>query len=138
MKSLLNPYLSFRDNAREAMAFYQSIFGGRVQSMTFKDFHVSEDPGEDEKIMHSMLENESGLTFMAADTPNRMKFDPGARISMALSGDDETELTAYFNGLASGGTINDPLTKSPWGDTFGSVTDKFGINWMVNIAGKKE
>ena len=136
MKSQLNPYLNFRDNARQAMEFYKSVFGGKLTVNTFEEFHASEDPSEANKIMHSMLEAENGITFMAADTPNSMEFNPGDNISMSLSGGDEAELSGYFEKLAAGGAVAMPLEKAPWGDTFGMCTDKFGINWMVNINGQ--
>lgn len=138
MQSKLNPYLNFRDNAREAMEFYQTVFGGKLQLSTFQEYHASQDPGEDNKIMHSMLEAENGITFMASDTPNSMEYHPGTNISMSLSGDNEAELTAYFEKLSAGGMITMPLGKAPWGDSFGMCIDKFGIQWLVNIAGQKE
>jgi PhnB protein len=137
MPSQLNPYLSFKDNARQAMEFYQTVFGGKLSINTFKEFHASQDPAEDDKIMHAMLEAENGITFMAADTPNGMEYRPGTNYSMSLSGADQAELTTYFQKLSAGGTISMPLEKAPWGDTFGMLTDKFGVNWMVNIAGPK-
>lgn len=138
MQSRLNPYLSFNGNAREAMDFYSSVFGGKLVQNTFKEYHVSADPAEDDKIMHSMLEADNGITFMAADTPSSMEYSSGSSMSMSLSGDNEEELRGYWDKLSEGGKVNMPLEKSPWGDTFGMVTDKFGIDWMVNISGKKE
>jgi PhnB protein len=136
MQSLLNPYISFKDNAREAMEFYKTVFGGKLTVSTFKDYHASQDPSEDDKVMHSMLEAENGITFMASDTPNRMEYRPGNNISISLSGDNLAELKGYFEKLAAGGTITMPLEQAPWGDTFGMCTDKFGIAWLVNVAGK--
>lgn len=133
----LNPYISFKDNAREAMEFYKTVFGGKLTMNTFKEFHASEDPAEENKIMHSMLEGASGVVFMAADTPNAMEHQPGKNISMSLSGDDEQELRGYWDKLSSSGTVRMPLEKAPWGDTFGMLTDRFGIEWMVNIASQK-
>jgi len=135
MQTKLNPYLSFKDNARQAMEFYRSVFGGKLTINTFQEFHASQDPSEDDKIMHAVLEAENGITFMAADTPNAMEYHPGANISMSLSGDNEQELRPYFEKLSAGGTIVMPLEKAPWGDTFGMCTDRFGVNWMVNISG---
>jgi PhnB protein len=135
MQSSLNPYLGFRDNARQAMEFYQTVFGGKLDFKTFKEFHASEDPAEDDKIMHSVLTVDNGITFMASDTPNVMEYRPGSAISMSLSGDNEAELTGYYEKLAAGGTVIQPLNKAPWGDTFGMCTDNFGVIWMVNIAG---
>lgn len=137
MQSRLNPYISFKDNARQAMEFYKSVFGGKLTISTFKDFGMAQDPAEADKVMHSMLEADNGLTFMGADTPKHMTYSEGARLSMALSGDNDAELSGYFTKLAAGGTIGQPLTKAPWGDSFGMLTDKFGVVWMVNIAGKK-
>ena len=137
MQSKLNPYLSFKDNARQAMEFYHSVFGGKLDMNTFKEFYASQDPSEDDKIMHALLEGEKGITFMAADTPNRMEYRAGTNISMSLSGDDEAELKSYFDKLSAGGMVTQPLEKAPWGDTFGMCNDKFGVNWMVNIIGQK-
>ncbi|HYU77266.1 MAG TPA: VOC family protein [Ktedonobacteraceae bacterium] len=137
MQTKLNPYLSFRDNAREAMYFYKTVFGGKLTMSTFKEYHASQDPSEDEKIMHSMLEADNGITFMASDTPDRMEYSAGTNYSMSLSGDNEAELKGYFEKLSAGGNVTMPLEKAPWGDTFGAFTDKFGVSWLVNIAGQK-
>ena len=137
MQSRLNPYIGFKDNAREAMEFYRSVFGGKLEMNTFKENNASQDPSEDEKIMHSQLEADNGIAFMAADTPNAMEYNAGTNISMSLSGDNEAELSTYFEKLSAGGTVVEPLEKAPWGDTFGMVTDRFGIHWMVNVAGQQ-
>lgn len=136
MNSRLNPYLSFRGNAREAMEFYQSVFGGTLAVNTFKEFGASSDPSEDDKIMHSQLEADNGITLMGADTPEGMELRPGSTISISLSGDDHDELSGYFDKLAEGGTVNEPLVQAPWGDAFGMLTDRYGIDWMVNISGQ--
>lgn len=137
MPSRLNPYISFKNNTREAMEFYKSVFGGKLAMSTFKEFHASEDPAEGNKIMHSVLEADNGITFMASDTPASMEYHGGANISLSLSGDDQTELRDYWDKLSEGGQIKMPLEKAPWGDTFGMLTDRFGINWLVNISPKK-
>jgi PhnB protein len=138
MRSTLNPYLSFRDNARQAMEFYQTVFGGKLTMSTFQEYHASRHPGEDHKIMHSQLEADNGIVFMASDTPDHMEYRTGTNMSMSLSGDNAEELTAYYENLSAGGTIGMPLEKAPWGDTFGMCTDKFGVSWLVNIASPKE
>ena len=130
----LNPYLAFRDNARQAMEFYQSVFGGELRMNTFAEFHASEDPAEQDKIMHSMLEA-GDLILMGADTPNGMEYTPAAGISVSLSGDDEAVLRGYWDKLSDGGMVTVPLERAPWGDTFGMCIDRFGISWMVNILG---
>jgi PhnB protein len=136
MATQLNPYLSFRDNAKDAMEFYQTVFGGTLQLNTFKEFDASEDPSEDNKIMHAALETEDGITIMASDTPASMDHQTTSNISLSLSGDDEEKLREYYDKLSANGTVTLPLEKAPWGDYFGMCNDKFGVRWMVNIAGK--
>ena len=136
MQSKLNPYISFKDNTRQAMEFYKTVFGGKLTMNTFKEFHASQNPSEDDKIMHAVLEADNGITFMASDTPERMEYRPGTNYSMSLSGDNEAELKTYFEKLSVGGTITMPIEKAIWGDTFGMCTDKFGVSWLVNIAGQ--
>lgn len=133
MQSKLDPYISFKDNARAAMEFYKTVFGGNLTMNTFQEFHA----GDSDLIMHAMLEAENGIRFMAADTPSEMEYSQGANISMSLSGEDEAELRGFWRKLSDGATITMPLEKAPWGDTFGMLTDKFGINWMVNITGSQ-
>jgi PhnB protein len=137
MKSQLNPYLGFKDNARQAMEFYRTVFGGKLSISTFKELHASQDPSEDNLIMHSVLEADNGIAFMASDTPSRMEYRAGTNMSMSLSGDNEAELKAYFEKLSAGGTVTMPLEKAIWGDSFGMCTDKFGVPWLVNITAPK-
>jgi PhnB protein len=132
MASRLNPYLSFRDDAREAMEHYQAIFGGTLVLNTFGEFGDKDAP-EAGLIMHGQLETPSGYTLMGADTPPGMPHEPGTNVSISLSGDDAEELRGYWQGLTDGGTISVPLEKQMWGDEFGMCVDRFGIVWMVNI-----
>lgn len=135
MATRLNPYIGFRDQAREAMEFYHSVFGGELTSQTFAEFGMNEDPAEADKVMHAQLETDNGLVLMAADTPSSMDFTPGGQISISLSGEDEAELRGYWDKLSDSGTVVMPLEAAPWGDTFGMCTDKFGVTWLVNING---
>jgi len=133
----LNPHLSFRDNASAAMEFYQQVFGGELAISTFAEFQASNDPAEQDKVMHSMLTTGRGLVLMASDTPSQMDCTPGTNFSISLGGEqaDEGELRGYWDKLSAGGTVTMPLGPAPWGDTFGMCTDKFGVSWLVNIAG---
>jgi PhnB protein len=132
----LNPYLSFQDNAREAMTFYQSVLGGDLTVSTFADFQASEDPAEQDKVMHSQLETPDGLVLMGADTPAAMEYQPQAGVSVSLSGDDEAKLRGYWERLSEGGTVTMPFEQAPWGATFGMCVDRFGTSWMVNAGGE--
>jgi PhnB protein len=135
MATRLNPYLNFRDTTRQAMEFYQDALGGELTMNTFAEYHASEDPAEQDKIMHAQLRTPAGLTLMAADTPNSMEYNPGNNFAVSLSGEDEAELRGYWDKLSDGGTTVMPLEKAPWGDTFGMCVDRFGTSWMVNING---
>ncbi|AKM80494.1 TPA: VOC family protein [Candidatus Saccharibacteria bacterium] len=132
----LNSYISFQDNAREAIEFYKSVFGGEVYMDTFgsmQDSGMPVDEGDKEKIMHAYLKGENGVEVMAADTPKGIEFQTGSRVSLTLNGDDEPLLRSYWEKLAAGGKVTVPLEKAPWGDTFGMLTDKFGVEWMIDI-----
>ncbi len=131
----LNPYLHFEHQTREAMEFYRSVFGGELTLSTFGESGMSDDPAHRDKIMHAMLDAGPDLLLMASDTPPGMAVDSGAQLSISLSGDDEATLRGYWDALVEGGTATLPLERAPWGDTFGMCTDRFGIAWMVNIAG---
>ena len=137
MSTLLNPYIAFKDNTRQAMEFYQSVFGGELKMNTFKEFNASMSPADDNLIMHAELKAGNGLMLMASDTSERMEYKPGTNISMSLSGENADELRGYFNKLSAGGMVSMPLEKQVWGDVFGMVTDKFGVGWMVNINAPK-
>ncbi|RYV52734.1 VOC family protein [Pengzhenrongella frigida] len=132
MTSRLNPYINFAGNARDAMEFYRTVFGGALTLNTYGEYG-SPDAPEADKIMHGMLESDSGLTLMGADTPPGMAHNPGDNITVSLSGDDGDDLRGYWAKLAEGGTVSVPLEKQMWGDEYGMCVDKFGIPWMVNI-----
>jgi len=132
MASRLNPYISFDSNARQAMEFYKEVFGGNLALNTFGEYGA-QDSADADKIMHSLLETDSGFTLMGADTPTGMQHNPGDNISISLSGDDVDALRGYWEKLSGGGTVSVPLEKQMWGDEFGMCVDQFGITWMVNI-----
>ena len=132
MASTLNPYINFKDTAREAMEFYQAALGGELTISTFGDFGDKDAP-EANLVMHSNLTTPSGFILMGSDTPPGMDASVSGGFAVSLSGDDEAELRGYWDKLAAGGEVTVPLEKQMWGDTFGMVTDKFGIGWMVNI-----
>ena len=135
MASRLNPYISYPGTARDALTFYEGIFGGTLALSTFGEFGDKNAP-EADKIMHGMLETDRGFTLMCADNPPGQELTPGNNMSVSLSGDgaDGDALRGYFTKLADGGTVTVPLEKQMWGDEFGMCIDKFGIAWMVNIA----
>ncbi|MER6711030.1 MULTISPECIES: VOC family protein [unclassified Streptomyces] len=133
MVSRLNPYLTFDGDARQAMEFYQEVFGGTLDLNTYGDFGQPDAPNADQ-VMHGMLETPSGFTLMGADNPPGMESPQDSRYSVSLSGDDDAELRGYWEKLSEGGSVSVPLEKQMWGDEFGMCTDRFGVPWMVNIS----
>jgi PhnB protein len=133
MGSILNPYVSFNGDAREAMEFYQSVLGGKLEISTFGESGVPDAPAD--QIMHAQLTSDAGYTLMASDTPPGMPYQPGQNITISISGDDADRLRGYFEALSAGGNVVMPLEKQMWGDEFGMFVDKFGIGWMVDITG---
>ena len=133
MAARLNPYLNFSGNARQALEFYEGVFGGTAVVSTYGEYG---DPAAPEagKVMHGQLETSRGFTLMAADNPPGMERDAGSNISVSLSGDDVDELRGYWTMLSDGGTVSVPLEKQMWGDEFGMCLDRFGIPWLVNIS----
>jgi PhnB protein len=133
----LNPYLNFADGkAREAMELYQSVLGGELTVMTFGDMGT-EGPMATQ-VMHAQLETPAGFTLMGADAPPEMvQVTFGDNVSVSISGshDEADQLRGWFSGLSEGGEVRQPLEAAPWGDEFGMFVDRFGISWLVNIAG---
>ncbi|MEV1013614.1 VOC family protein [Micromonospora sp. NPDC049801] len=132
MTARVSPYLSFAGNAREAMGFYQSVFGGGLQITTFGDLHGPDDAATDDLVAHVILRGASGIVLMGSD---RKPGDDGTGSppSITLGGDDEAELTGYWERLCAGGSVTVPFARSPWGARYGRCTDRFGTDWLVNV-----
>jgi PhnB protein len=130
----LNPYLSFQNNARDVMEFYQSVLGGSLDVVTFKDFpDMPHEASDDDLVMHAYLHTDDGIQLMASDTPAGVPYTAPAGVALSLEGSDEQTLTRQWNALADGGTVSMPLDTAPWGGRFGMLTDKFGVAWYITI-----
>jgi PhnB protein len=132
MASRLNPYLRFAGDARQAMEFYRSVFGGELSVNTFGESGMADSPQADQ-IMHATLVADNGFTLMASDTPQGMAHEPGNTITVSVSGDESDALRGYWKKLSEGATIQIELEKQMWGDEFGQLVDRFGIPWMIDI-----
>lgn len=125
------PYIGFHGQAEEALTFYHSIFGGELKLSRYGDMGMDKNP---EAIMHGQLDTDMGWSLMASDHPDQ---EPqGGRITVCIWGDDEQRMTEFFHALSEGGTVEMPLTKQVWGDSFGGLRDRYGVDWGVNIAPK--
>jgi PhnB protein len=123
-------YLTFPGTTREALGFYAGIFGGEVTLHTYAEFGRADGPGE--AIAHGVLDGAVALYGSDADaaageTGYRLE---GARLAL-LGTAEPAVLHAWFDGLALGGTIVDPLAEKPWGASDGQVIDRFGLHWLI-------
>lgn len=142
-------HLNFRGTARQALEFYQSVFGGEIAAATYGQFGMPEGvPGFD-KIVFGQLESD-GIRLMAYDIPGHDDADPattagsthrenGATITdrtffQSLRADSLDEIRRYWDGLAEGATIVEPLAASAWSAGFGMLTDRFGVTWVLDVA----
>lgn len=138
----LNPYLSFSGNARQALEFYQQVFGGDLRINTFSEFGTT-DPKYANLVMHGILKTPEGMVLMASDIPEGMPEAPpempelkvGNNVTISLSGSDRDALMRCWEKLSSSGKVQMPMGKQIWGDEYGSCIDQFGINWGINITG---
>lgn len=133
----INPYLFFNGNAEEAFNFYRSVFGGEFTTIQrFKDTPEADKApaGEQDKIMHIALPIGNGNILMGNDVLKSMGYSvtTGNNFYISISAESEGETDKLFNGLSKGGKVTMPLEKTFWGAYFGMLTDKFGIQWMVN------
>jgi PhnB protein len=128
------PYITFAGNAREALTFYQSVFGGKVEISTFGDFNVPGVPADG--VMHGALTTDEFAVY-GSDAMVTGDLDDANRIRIAIAGDDLDTLSGSFDALAQGGSVVTPLEKQVWGDTYGEVVDQYGIAWMFDIGGTR-
>lgn len=136
----VNIYLTFNGNCEEAFKFYQSVFGGEIPYMgRFKDMPPGEDsklnPGEENRIMHVSLPISKETMLMGSDTGGEWASDysQGNNFSISINADSKEEAEKLFNGLSAGGKVTMPLSKTFWSESFGMLTDKFGISWMMSF-----
>lgn len=136
MKSI-SPYLNFDGKTEEAFGFYQSVFGGQVASMRYKEMPGSEGlpPEDKDRIMHANLNIGKNGMIMGSDVPSSMrgKLVMGTNTYIMLSPESEMEAERIFNALSAGGQVEMPLQKMFWGALYASWTDRFGVQWMVNF-----
>ncbi|TDT32748.1 VOC family protein [Naumannella halotolerans] len=135
MVTRLNPYLNFRDEARQALEFYHEGLGGTLDILSFGASGMADDPAVAELVMHGAVVSEIGLTLYAADTPPGMASSRmGNAISVALTSDQE-DLRPYWDRLTQGAEIQMPFEIAPWGDRYGAFVDRFGVPWMFDQPG---
>ena len=130
-----NAYLFFDGNCREAMNFYQSVFGGTLNIQTYGEVDKSCPDAMKDNIMHARLSG-GAILLMASDDPGSNRQLGTGKIQLALGGNDEEKLRRIFDALSTGGKVGVKLEKQMWGDIYGDLRDQYDIQWMVNISAK--
>ena len=140
--AVVSTYLNFKNNAEQAFVFYKSVFGTEFKGpiMRFKDMPQEDDTPpiakEDENlVLHVTLPIMGGFLLMGSDVPESMRFEvkTGTNVHISIQPDSREEADRLFQELSEGGEVSMPMQDMFWGDYFGSFTDKFGINWMINF-----
>ena len=129
------PHLNFRGDARAALAFYQTVFGGDLMLVTFEDLGNVQDPADAQLVMFGQVIAANGFKIMAFDAPAAMAYDPGQNayyVAARFNATDDAQ-TAWAK-LASGATIRREIGPAPWGaPLYGMLQDKFGVIWIVGV-----
>lgn len=127
-------HLNFRGNARAALEFYQSVFGGQLMVVSYADAGAVQNPAEANQVLWGQVAAESGFRLMAYDVPSSLAWAPGTiPFFVSLRGKDPDEITGYWQGLAASATIIQPLAPSGWSPLYGMLKDKFGITWVLDL-----
>jgi PhnB protein len=128
-------HLNFRGQARAALAFYQSVFGGQDMVLTYKDAGAVQDPAEADQVMWGQVTSEAGFAIMAYDVPSRLAYAPGEiPVFVSVRGDTAEEITGYWDKLAEGATVMQDLAPAGWSPLYGMLKDRFGITWVLDVA----
>lgn len=128
-------HLNFRGDARAALEFYRSVFGGEIVLATYADAHRVQDPAEAGLIMWGQVTAGNGFHVMAFDVPGNQSYDAGDKaVFVSVRGTDADEITSYWKALSDGATIVEDLAPSGWAPLYGMLTDRFGVTWVLDVA----
>ncbi len=128
-------HLNFRGDARAALGFYQSVFGGDLIIITNQDMGNVQNPAEADQVMWGQVDADNGFRVMAYDVPSARPWSPGEDpFFLSLRGDSTEEIAAFWEKLSEGATVVVPLAPAQWAPLYGMLKDRFGITWVVDIA----
>ncbi|GGO45942.1 VOC family protein [Streptomyces lasiicapitis] len=128
------PHLNFRGDARAALTFYQSVFGGEAVMVTYKDAGNVQEPSEADQVMWGQVAAGNGFRVMAYDVPSRLPWNRGENaFFISLRGETPEEITAYWEKLSDGATVLQPLGPAQWAPLYGMLKDRFGVTWVLDV-----
>jgi PhnB protein len=127
-------HLNFRGDARAALEFYRSVFGGDLAVVTYKDAGNVQDPAEADQVMWGQVVTDDGFHVMAYDVPARLPYDQGENsFFLSVRGETAQEITAYWEKLSAGATVVQPLAPAQWASLYGMLKDRFGLVWVMDV-----
>jgi PhnB protein len=128
-------HINFKGDARAALEFYRTVFGGELTIITYKDMGNVQQPEEADQVMWGQVAADSGFAVMAYDVPSGRPYDKGTDpFYESLRGETVEEVTAVWERLSDGATITQPLGPAQWAPAYGMLTDRFGITWVIDVA----
>lgn len=135
MALTVTTHLNFRAQAREALAFYQSVFGGEMMAVTYGEADAARTEDDKPLVVFGQVVAPNGLRVMAYDVPTSLSWDRGDRsFFVSLQSGDAEEITALWSRLRDGASIEQDLGPSAWAPLYGMLTDKFGVTWAVSVS----
>jgi PhnB protein len=128
-------HINLRGTAREALEFYQSVFGGQLALISYKDAGNVQDSSDADHIMWGQVDSDNGFRVMAYDVPVGTPWNQGENgYFVSLRGDAAEEIAAHWKKLSKGSTIVRPLEPAQWSPLYGMLKDKFGVVWVLDVA----
>jgi PhnB protein len=132
-------HLNFDGDARAALDFYASVFGGEVTAATYGQMGALDDPAWADRIVFGQISTPEGFRVMAFDVWPGQPYDQGSNaFYVFVHGDDATEIERYWAALSEGAEIRQPLEPSAWAPLAGQLRDKFGVVWQLDVAAPTE
>jgi PhnB protein len=132
MKQMTAPYINFQGRAREAMEFYQGVFGGKLSLYAADEAGKPREAQPGDRIMYARL-NAEGVVLLGSDGHPKYPPTAGDNMAIVLMGTDRSNLATAFDKLAEGGQVKGPIREAPWGGEAGWLMDRFGINWNIDV-----
>jgi PhnB protein len=128
------PHLNFRGQARAALTFYQSVFGGDQMLISYADAHNVQNAEEADQIMWGQVAGDNGFRIMAYDVPSSTPYEGGEiPFFVSVRGEDTGEITRYWDKLVEGATVVRALEPAGWATLYGMVKDRFGVTWVLDV-----
>jgi len=130
----ITPHLNFRGDARAALSFYLSVFGGHLVAITYADAHAVQDPAEANQVMWGQVVAENGFRIMAYDVPRRLAWSAGEiPFFVSARGGDAAEVRVYWDKLVEGAAVIQPIGPAGWSPLYGMLRDRFGVTWVLDV-----